>query len=180
MPFNYLSMGGNPWNPFHCSGTHTEKNCFLMFRQNVHYLLSCQLAPVKRVCFCCVWTLLLGTEMTEMQWNVLLPHPPVPLLQAKKSQLCLFLIGEVLQFLHYHCGPLSYSLQYVWGSFALGSPELDTALKVWLHQYWIEKDHLRWLAGNTPHLMQLRILLSFFVAKALWWLMFNLVPMREL
>lgn len=48
----------------------------------------------------------------------------------------------VVPYLHYLCGPLLGSVQYVHISLALWSPELDPAKQVWPHQCWAE--------GNDP------------------------------
>ena len=78
-------------------------------------------------------------------------------LQAKQSQLFqLFLIREMLESLNYLCGPLLDSLYRMNVSLVLGSPELDTILRVWPHQCWAEwKDCLSQSASyTTPNAAQ--------------------------
>ena len=56
----------------------------------------------------------------------------------------------MFQHLNHLCGPSLDSLQYVYISLVLGSPELATGLQLWPHQRWVQrKDHLPWPAGNT-------------------------------
>lgn len=60
------------------------------------------------------------------------PEPSLP--QAVQPHHS-FLTGEVLQALHHLGGPVLDSSHYVQDSLALGSPELDSALPAWPHQY---------------------------------------------
>ena len=67
------------------------------------------------------------------------------------------------------------SLQYLHISFVLGSPEMNTVLQVWPHQFWAEgKDHLL----ITFPLMQSRIPFACFEARVCCWPMVLLLSTR--
>ena len=60
------------------------------------------------------------------------------------------LLWWMLQYLNHLCGPLLGLHHHVHISLVLRNPELDTVLRGWPHQHWVEgKDHLPQSPGNT-------------------------------
>lgn len=65
--------------------------------------------------------------------------PVLSLLEAKEDQLPQpLLVCQMLQFVDHLCGCLVDLLQFVHVFLVLGSPKVDTILKMWLHQWLVE------------------------------------------
>lgn len=83
-----------------------------------------------------------------------------------------FLVGKVLQALHHLCSPFLDSIPLPHVSPLLKSPALDTALQMWPCHCWAPLwtcwQYFAWC-----------ILLAFFIANTLCWLMFNLMSIRR-
>lgn len=138
------------WQPVQCSVTLTVKICFLMFRRSL-------------LCFSlCLLLLVLSTRSRNLSLSsyshhqVLAHIAKVPLnlssrlnnpssLDLSSKERCSSPRTDDLQviFVTFPWSPPSMSL-------VLGSPALDPALQVWLHQCYVEqKDHLPKPAGST-------------------------------
>lgn len=94
----------------------------------------------------CPLPLVMSSSTTENSLSPSSLHPPLrylytlirpSLLQAEQSQLSPpFLTREMLHSLHHLCSLSLDSLQYVHLFLVLGSPEMDSALRLWPYQCW--------------------------------------------
>lgn len=101
-------------------------------------LCSCHWTSLKRGWLCPPCTLSFQILLLIGKLSLSLPFSGL----SSPRSLSL-LIGELFWSLNNLSGHLMGSFQYVHVSLVLGSPELDSALQVWLDQCWVkEKDHI--------------------------------------
>lgn len=88
------------------------------------------------------------------------------------------LVCQMLQSFNHLHGPLLDLLWYAHVSCIQRSPEPDTALQMWSHQFWVKgNNHIARSAGyHLP--MAAKVLLDTFATRAHCWLMQSLVPTR--